>query len=209
MNRILIRTVAGATAALALLAWPSSAAAHCDTLDGPVVKAARLALARGDVTPVLRWVPPEDEPEIRNAFERTLRVRQAGLEAQAVADQFFFETLVRVHRMAEGAPYTGLKPAGSVEPAIALADRALETGSPNALIEELTSTVAQGVRARYAKATAAARSADTTVAAGRAFVAAYGQFIHYAEGLHLAATAADGPHTEPPHGPAPGPGRER
>lgn len=112
----------------------------------------------------------------------------------ALADRFFFETLVRVHRLAEGAPYTGLKPAGSVEPAIALADRALDTGSADALVEELTAAVADGLRVRLARAAAAARQADTSVDAGRAFVAAYVEFIHYAEGVHLAATASGAHH---------------
>jgi len=190
MRKTFVRTIVGVAAAVTLLAWPTVVDAHCDTLDGPVVKAARLALATGDVTPVLRWVRPEDEAEMRDAFRRAVIVRGRGPEAQALADQFFFETLVRVHRMGEGAPYTGLKPAGTVEPAIALADRAIETGSADALVEELTAAVANGLRTRFAEAAAAARRADTSVDAGRAFVGAYVQFIHYAEGLHLAATAA-------------------
>ena len=202
MKHTLVQTVAGTAVALALLAWPARTEAHCDTLDGPVVKAARLALAQGDVTPVLRWVRPADEAEIREAFRRAVIVRAEGPEAQALADQFFFETLVRVHRMAEGAPYTGLKPAGSVEPAIALADRALETGSADALVEEMTHAVADGLRARFAEAAAAARQADTGVEAGRAFVAAYVEFIHYAEGLHVAATSAGSGHGAAAHVPA-------
>jgi len=198
MARTRTFTLAGAAAAL-LLALPTPARAHCDTLDGPVVNAARLALARADVTPVLRWVRAEDEAAIRDAFERTLVVRRGGPDAQALADQFFFETLVRIHRLAEGAPYTGLKPAGSVEPAIALADRALDTGSADPLVEELTAAVADGLRDRLARAAAAARLADTSVDAGRAFVAAYVEFIHYAEGVHLAATAGSAHHGEGAH----------
>jgi len=196
MIRARIFRFAGPAAMLALVAWPAPARAHCDTLDGPVVKAAQLALARADVTPVLRWVRPEDEAEVRDAFERTLVVRRGGPDARTLADRFFFETVVRVHRVAEGAPYTGLKPAGSVEPAIALADRALETGSADALIDELTAVVAVGLRDRLARAAAAARLADTSVDAGRAFVAAYVEFIHYAEGVHVAATTGGAHHGE-------------
>ncbi len=190
MTKTTIRTIVGAAAALLVLALPPNVSAHCDTLDGPVVKAAREAIARKDVRPVLRWVHPEAEPEVREAFERTLRVRQAGGEAQALADRYFFETLVRVHRLGEGAPYTGLKPANSVEPAVASADRAIETQSADALASELSNTVASGLRKRFAKVTAAATGADTSVEAGRAFVAAYVDFIHYAERIHLAATSA-------------------
>src|SRR5512146_166140 len=112
------------------LLLPRTAVAHCDTMDGPVVKAAQLALRAGDATPVLKWVPKADEAQIRALFERTLKVRALSPEARELADNYFFETLVRVHRAAEGEPYTGLKPAGTeVEPGIALADKALQMGS--------------------------------------------------------------------------------
>lgn len=91
---------------------PSRAWAHCDSLDGPVVASARNALASGDVARVLHWVSADDEAEIRAAFDRTLRVRRSSAEAREMADLWFFETLVRIHRAGEGAPYTGLKPAG-------------------------------------------------------------------------------------------------
>src|SRR5512142_1089790 len=171
-TRQIVRWLPAMAAAVVLLACPAPAHAHCDTLDGPVVKAARAAIAANDVTRVLQWVKPEHEAEIRAAFDQTMRVRRAGADAQALADRYFFETLVRVHRLGEGAPYTGLQPAGSVEPAIALADQALEKGSPDALTKELTAAVAAGLRERFEKAAAAARDAKTDVNAGRSFVAA-------------------------------------
>ena len=40
-----------------------------------------------------------------------------------LSDQFFIKTLVRVHRAGEGAPYTGIRPAGTdLGPAIPAAD---------------------------------------------------------------------------------------
>lgn len=72
--------------------------AHCDGLDGPVVKAAQRALQTGDVNPVLIWVKPQDEAEIKKTFEETLAVRKLAPQAQAFADRYFFETLVRIHR---------------------------------------------------------------------------------------------------------------
>ncbi|MDD5642387.1 MAG: DUF6448 family protein, partial [Syntrophales bacterium] len=99
--------VAGWSLAIGWL-MPLVAGAHCDTVDGPVVAAARLALAKGEVTPVLKWVPKDDEGEIRAVFQKTLRVRTKGPEAKDLADRYFFETLVRMHRASEGEPYTGL-----------------------------------------------------------------------------------------------------
>ena len=100
--------------------------AHCDTLDGPVVKTARDALNIGDVTPILKWVKKENETEMKDLFKKTLTVRSKGKEAQELADMYFLETLVRLHRAGEGEPYNGLKPAGVVEPAVVEADKALE-----------------------------------------------------------------------------------
>jgi hypothetical protein len=48
---------------------------HCDTLDGPVVKAARLALERGKVNLILPYVPRAADAELRRAFDRASRVR--------------------------------------------------------------------------------------------------------------------------------------
>jgi hypothetical protein len=197
MSTSFLRSMVTAAAATALvLAAARTAGAHCDTLDGPVVVDARAALAAGDVTPVLKWVQAGDEPEIRAAFDRTLAVRAAGGAALELADTWFFETLVRVHRAGEGAPSTGLKPAGAVEPGSAAADRAIETGSADSLVAALAEHLDEGVRHRFERVVAAREHAGHNVAAGRAYVAAYVEFIHYVEGLHVALAG-------PGHGAAP------
>lgn len=163
---------------------PTLAFAHCDTLDGPVVSAAKVALKTGDITPILKWIKPENEPEIRTAFARTMKVRALSPEARELADSFFFETLVRIHRASEGAAFTGLKPAGEVEPGIALADKALATGSEHELLKTLSAEVTIGIQQRFRAVRDAAIHADESVTAGREYVHAYVEFIHYVEGLH-------------------------
>ncbi len=158
--------------------------AHCDTLEGPVVETARKALASGDVTPLLKWVAADDEQMIRTAFQKTLEVRKLGAQAQDLADMYFFETLVRIHRAGEGAPYTGLKPGAAVDPAVALADKALESGSVDKLVNILSDATAKGIRERFHRALKAKKHADESVAAGREFVESYVIFTHYVEGLH-------------------------
>jgi hypothetical protein len=178
---------------------PHLATAHCDGLDGPVITLAREALETGNVHLVLPWVPQEDEPEIRRAFDHTLSVRQLGPEAKSLADTFFFETLVRVHRVSEGAPYTGLKPAGLDRgPAIPAADKALESGSPEAVEKLLTDAIRQGLREHFQAAMRQKQFAPHDVAAGRRYVEAYVPYIHYVEGLWDAATqSAKGHYPEP------------
>jgi len=168
------------------------AAAHCDTLDGPVVSTARVALEKGDVTPILKWVKKEDEEEIREAFDKTVTVRTKGPATRELADMYFFETLVRVHRAGEGASYTGLKPAGTVDPAVAAADKALETGTVEGLADALTKHIATGIRERFREAMERKKYADESVESGRLFIEAYVQFVHYVERLHADAEGGTG-----------------
>jgi hypothetical protein len=173
---------------------PSRAQAHCDSLDGPVVKDARAALDSGRPEGALRWVTPDREAEIRDAFRQALAVRAAGPEARALAERFFLETLVRLHREGEGAPFTGLKPAGHVDPAIAAADEALESGAIEPLARALADKAQAGLRQRFERVLVARRRAGESVALGREAVAAYVEFVHYAERLQLALGAAAAPH---------------
>lgn len=164
--------------------------AHCDSMQGPVVVAAQQALAKGDVTPVLKWVRAEDETVIRDAFARTMGVRSQSDAAKAMADQWFFETLVRIHRAGEGAPYTGLTDGQEVDEGIELADASIESGSLEAAEKALVAAVSAGLRERYAEVMKAREHAGHNVAAGRHYVHAYVEFIHYAERLHQAATTS-------------------
>ncbi|MDE3090961.1 MAG: hypothetical protein KGJ80_16430 [Chloroflexota bacterium] len=123
---------------------------HCDSMDGPVVTAAKQALETGNVDLILPYVPKEGEPEVITAFKKVIAARKDGALARDVADLYFFETAVRVHRAGEGAPYTGLKPAGLSEgPVIPVAEKAIETGSPDELVRLLSDMVRAEVKERF------------------------------------------------------------
>jgi hypothetical protein len=173
----------------AVLLAPRPASAHCDTLDGPVVTAARAALETGKIEPVLAWVQPGDEEEIRHVFASARAVRKGGKEARELADRFFFETLVRVHRAGEGAPFTGLKPAGTPDPAVAAADRVIAGGDPKQLEELLVHAVREGLHTHLARLQKEKVPAQD-VAAGRRWVAAYVPLVHWAEGVYTAAAGS-------------------
>jgi hypothetical protein len=187
----------GAAGYLAVIAAP--ARAHCDGLDGPVAKAGMEALQGGKIDPALAWVQPDGEAELRRAFTEARTVRALGPEARALADRSFLETLVRIHRAGEGEPYTGLKPAGrDLGPAIPAADAAAETGSTAKLEALLTADVREGLKRRIAKVNDLRPHASHGAEAGRAYVAAYVDFLHYAEKLHeLAAVAPGHAHAAP------------
>lgn len=178
--------IAGFSFAVAL-GWTAPAQAHCDTLDGPVVAAARKALDTGNVSLVLVWVQKKDDAEIRSAFQRARNVRKAGGEAKELADLYFFETLVRVHRAGEGATYTGLKPAGTVEPPVAAADKAIETGKLQGLAKVIFERTEKGLHGHFDQVMARKKYNPNDVEAGRAYSSAYVEFTHYAERLYNAA----------------------
>ncbi len=181
--------VAAAAFVVFLIGTAGGALAHCDTLDGPVVTLARQALAKGDVTMVLPWVAKEKEGEIRKAFALAAAVRGKGEKEKELADTYFFETLVRVHRAGEGAPYTGLKAAGlDLGPAIPAADKALETGNPKPLLDLVNAKVHEGIHKYYTEAKERKAHAGEGVEAGRAYVQAYVPYLHFVERLYADAT---------------------
>lgn len=161
--------------------------AHCDTMGGPVIKSAQKALDTGNVNLVLIWIQKQDEEEIKKAFEKTITVRKLNKEAKELADKYFFETLVRIHRAGEGAPYTGLKPEETINPIILSADKALETGSIEKLIKEINNITQSKLRGLFKQVNEKNKNATKSIEAGREYVKAYIEFTHYVEGLHTTA----------------------
>ena len=166
---------------------------HCDSMDGPVVKAAIKALEAGDVNIVFAYVYKKGEREVKSAFKKVMAARKTSGTAREVADLYFFETVVRVHREGEGAPYTGLKPAGlDVGPVIPLAEEALQTGKAEKLVKMLTDVVRTEVMNRFEHAMHLKKHAGGDVAEAREYVEAMLGLQVYSHKLYLQ-TKAD-PH---------------
>ncbi len=163
---------------------------HCDTLDGPVVTVAREALEKKDVKIILPYVPKEAEEEIITVFKQVIQVRNVNSVAQEVADRYFFETVVRLHRAGEGASFTGLKPAGLDEgPVIPVAERAIESGNPDELLDLLAEMVRKHVRDRFDHMQHLKRDADQGVEQAREYVEAMLGLQVYSHSLYLAMQA--------------------
>lgn len=169
-------------------------------MDGPVVKAARAALGTADVHRVLSYVPKEGEAEVTSAFARAMRARGQGPEASEVADLYFLENVVRVHRAGEGAPYTGLKPAGLDHgPVIPLAERAIETSSPDALVKVLTETVQLEIEEKFHELMDLKQHAEESGDSARAYVGAMLGLQVYAHKIYTCAKAGLHESHEQPH----------
>lgn len=159
--------------------------AHCDSMSGPVIPEAMAALEKGDITPILKWIKPEYEAEVKTAFSLAVQVRDKSPEAKELADKYFLETLIRLHRAGEGAPYTGIKTTPP-EKIIVLTDQALASGSADELIEKIQAHLAEAIKEKFNKALKASKNKDKSVESGREFVEAYVQYTHYVEGIHVA-----------------------
>lgn len=190
-NKRLVTAVAFVALSALNAAFPSVAQAHCDTLSGPVVSAAREALDTSNVNLVLIWVQPTDEAAIRTAFVEALAERHKATAVKELAEVRFFETVVRIHRAGEGAPFTGIKPANTdIGPAVPAADEALKSGVVEPVQQLLSSAVQQGVQKHFQEARERHTYNPDDVAAGRAFVSAYVEYTHFVEGVYEAANAA-------------------
>ena len=162
--------------------------AHCDTMDGPVVKAAQKALESGDLSPVLIWVQKQQEGEIKKAFEKTRAIRKLSPEAKEFADMYFFETLVRIHRAGEGAAYTGIKPAGTdLGLAIPAADSAIASGDIKQVNILINDAITQELNRRFKEVVEKKNFKKDDIEAGRQYVRAYIEFVHYVESVYNAA----------------------
>lgn len=162
-------------------------APHCDTMDGPVVKAARRALETGNVNLILPWIHKESEEELKQAFERALSARKEtdNLASRELVDLWFYETAVRLHREGEGAPYTGIKPAGSTEsPAIPMADEAIETENPEKVIDFLAGALKEELQSRFERVISKKAFDENDVEAARGYVQAVLGFLLFVGHLH-------------------------
>ena len=169
---------------------------HCDSMSGPVVAAAREALARHDPGRVLPYVKKAGEAEVLAAFDRTIGALDGNPAANELAELYFFETVVRVHRAGEGAPYTGLKPAGTSEgPVVPVAERAIERGDPSELIGFLTTTLTAEVDHRFGEVMKRQPHMEDSVEAARAYVEAMLGLEVWSHKVYGSLTA--GPHDEP------------
>jgi hypothetical protein len=196
MNTIIFRKSLAIIATLTLMIafLPAKVSSHCDTMNGPVIAAAKKALQTGNVNFVLIWVQKKDEADIKAAFQKTLAVRKLNPDAQTLVDMYFFETLVRIHRAGEGVAYTGIKPAETeVEPGIAAADKSIESGSTEELLKHLDLSIHQHINAQYKELLEKKHFQSDDIEAGREYVKAYVEFIHYVERLNQAVT-------QPAHG---------
>jgi len=183
-----------------MLAFSTNVAqAHCDTMDGPLIADARKAIAQANVNYTLKWVMPANEAEVREAFILMMKVRGLSKDAKELAEKYFFETLVRIHRNGEGVPYTGIKPSGTpVDEKVLAADKSIEAGNLSPLQGMVPADDQPELAERFERVMALKDFDVNNVVAGREYIEAYVLFFKFAEGE----TEGHGAHGEHNHGEA-------
>jgi Family of unknown function (DUF6448) len=160
-------------------------APHCDTMDGPVITACKKALETGNVNYVLPFAPKKAEEELKHAFNLTLKARELGEDANEVADLWFFETAVRLHREGEGASYTGLKPAGlDWGPVVPRAEKDIEKEDPTETIEFIKGVVEEEMLKKFDAALSAKDYDINDVDAAREYTESMLHFVLFSHQLY-------------------------
>lgn len=157
--------------------------AHCDSYDGPVIQDAIKALNQKDVSYVMKWIDKDQEAEITTLFNKTVNLRNTDAEIYSIVEKHFLETLVRLHRETEGAPFTGLKPAGSTTPIVQMADNSIENKEVGNLLTNLNKHIQKVINERFEKVNALSKTKDNSTAEGRAYVEAYVDYTHTLEAI--------------------------
>ena len=112
-----------------------------------------------------------------------MKVRVLSAEAEKLADNYLFETLVRLHRSGEGMAYTGIKPAGTlVDKKILAADKSIAVGNLSPLNDLVPKDKWAELKKRFEKVILLKNYDVNNVPAGREYIEAYVQFFHFAEG---------------------------
>ena len=180
MKKIILSIV---TAIGIMATIPTSVSAHCDTMDGPTVADGKKAMENNNVNYALKWVQLKDENEIKNVFKDSMKVRDLSPEAKVVAEKLFLETLVRVHRIAENAPFTGLKESGTtIDKKVLAADKSIEVGNLSPLKNMIEKEKSFELNKKFERVLALKDYDINDVKAGREYIESYVKFFKFAEG---------------------------
>ncbi|MEA4936989.1 MAG: DUF6448 family protein [Paludibacter sp.] len=158
--------------------------AHCDSYDGPTIKDAQKALESNNVNLVLKWITPEQEKEVVPLFNKTYSLKSGDKEVYSIVEKYFFETLVRLHRETEGAPFTGLKAAGTTKPIVQMSDEAIANNNIDDLLGKLNKHIGKAIKEKYDKVARLNKIKNDSPDKGREYVEAYVDYTHTIEAIH-------------------------
>ena len=160
-------------------------APYMDSMSGPLVKAAEKALEMENVKFVLPYVSSQDEEELKDAFEKTLLVRELSSDAAELADYWFFETAVRLHRKEENKSYTGIKSSGSDwGPILPKINQAIDSENPDELLNFLSNFIGEDLNGRFEEVISKKDYDPNDVEEAREYINSLSEFIKFTSKLY-------------------------
>ena len=161
--------------------------------NGPVMRAAKMALETGNANYILIWVPEESENTLKNLIEKTCCERSSRKNIQNLAINWYFQTVSRL-KYANGWPHCpGMKSERSDEkPIVLMVERAIETGNIEEIIGVIPCTHAGDVRQRFHHVMDKRNYNVDNIADGRAYVSSFIDLIVYLNNLYTSISDEEG-----------------
>ena len=154
--------------------------------NGPVRKAAEMALVTGDADYVLLWVLKESENTLKNLLEKTCCERNSQKYVQNNSPDWYFETVNRLFERSWKTDFSGRDSGGFDEnPIVRMVQRAIESGEINELCRIVPQPERDDLMQRFIDLIHKRNYDLHNLAAGRAYVSAFLDFTGRVHNLVL------------------------
>lgn len=155
-----------------------------DVIQGPVVKAAKMALETGNVNYILIWLPEESENTLKNLLEKTCCKRSSRMNMQNQAYDWYFATVNRFFSTSRSYDYLKTQFGGLAEkPLVLKVDTAIESGNFEEIRDIIPITHEADAKQRFLHVMNMRNYPVNDIAAGRAYVSAFFDFNRYVHDL--------------------------
>jgi hypothetical protein len=155
-----------------------------DEMQGPVVKAAKMALETGNVNYILIWLPEESENTLKNLLEKTCCTRSSRMNMKNRAYDWYFEMVNRFFNI--GRPRDNLTIRGGLaeKPLDLKVDKAIESGNFEEIRDIIPVTHEADAKQRFLHVMNMRNYPVNNIAEGRAYVSAFFDFNRYMHDLY-------------------------
>jgi hypothetical protein len=146
--------------------------------NGPVMRAAKMALETGNADHILIWVPEESENTLKNLLEKTCCERTTQRKARNHSIEWYLQTINRLHSEYYRPHDLNISTKTPEErKTILLVERACETGNFDEIATVMQITSDEEIRQRFNDVLNKSNYDMDNIAAGRAYVSAFTDFI--------------------------------